>query len=152
MVIQDLWISIHAETYYKDMWLGWGRSSLEGLGSFLFEYAIPSAILECSHWWSLQLMVYLSGYDHISGKIATDNFSAQVVIFNIFSLIYMVPMGMSYAISALVGANLADNKPKIAVRYAKIAYVLCEFVIFCICCILNANSKKIVMMFETEEK
>lgn len=52
MIIQDLWISLYAESEYKNMWLGWGRSTLEGLSRFL-EYAVPCVIIECSHWWSL---------------------------------------------------------------------------------------------------
>lgn len=67
MIIQDLWISLYAETEFKNMWLGWGRSTLEGLSTFL-EYAVPSVFIECSHWWSIQLLVFLCGYDQLSGK------------------------------------------------------------------------------------
>lgn len=86
------------------------------------------------------MLVYLSGYDHLSGKITTDNFSAQVVILSIFSLIYMIPVGMSYSISALVGSHLADSKPKIAVRYAKIAWMMGESIMFVVCTILYINA------------
>ena len=61
MIILDFWIAFHSEGKFKGMWLGWARSSLEGLGSFL-EYGISSAMIEIFHWWALQLLVFMSCY------------------------------------------------------------------------------------------
>jgi len=67
------------------MWLGWARSSLEGLGSFL-EYGISRAMIEIFHWWALELLVFMSCYRQVQ-----NDFAAQVVIMNMFGLAYMAP-------------------------------------------------------------
>jgi len=36
---------MHSEGKFKDMWVSWARSSLDGLGSYL-EYSIPNAFME----------------------------------------------------------------------------------------------------------
>jgi MATE family multidrug resistance protein len=103
MVLCDFWIAFHSEDLYKDMWLPWARSSLEGLGTF-FEYGLPCAVIECSHWWVLELLIFLAGY------ISVEDFQAQTVVINMYGLIFMVPLGLSYTVSSLVGTNLAQGK------------------------------------------
>ena len=66
MILLDFWISLKAEGDFENMWIGWGKSSLEGLGTFL-EYALPSVVLECSNWWALEIIVLFSGYNFLSG-------------------------------------------------------------------------------------
>ena len=64
MVIQDFWIAVHAEGQFKNMWISWARTSLDGLGSYL-EYSIPNALMEVSFICALELFVCLSGYEII---------------------------------------------------------------------------------------
>jgi len=61
MVLQDFWISLHSEGQFKNMWISWGRSSLDGLGTYL-EYSIPNAMMDLFYLLSLELFVCLSGY------------------------------------------------------------------------------------------
>lgn len=103
MVICDFWVAFHSDDLYKDMWLQWARSSLEGLSAFL-EHGVPSAMIECSHWYVLEILVLLSGY------LSVEDFAAQTVIINMCGLLFMIPLGLSYSISALVGNNLAEGR------------------------------------------
>jgi MATE family multidrug resistance protein len=136
MIILDFYISLKAEGEFKDLWIGWAKSSLEGLGTFL-EYAIPSVVLECSNWWALEIIVLLSGYHLLSGQYSPESFSAQVVIMNIFTLIYVCPLGISYTVSALVGNNIGvPNQYKLAIRFAKIGYFYGLLSIIVICMFL----------------
>jgi Na+-driven multidrug efflux pump len=121
MIIQDLWISLYAETEFKNMWLGWGRSTLEGLSTFM-EYAVPSVFIECSHWWSLQLLVFVCGYDQLSGKMAQQSSSSQMAILSLFTFTFMFPLGLSYTISGMVGSFIGQRKYEEALRYAKVGY------------------------------
>jgi hypothetical protein len=75
MIILDFYASLKAEGEFKDLWIGWAKSSLEGLGTFL-EYAIPSVVIECSNWWALEIIVLLSGYHFLSGQYSPESFSA----------------------------------------------------------------------------
>ena len=63
MVILDFWVAFHSEDIFKNMWLGWARSSMEGLGTFL-EYAISSAMIECFHLWAIELLALFSAYQN----------------------------------------------------------------------------------------
>ena len=72
MIICDFWISLYSEGKYKDMWVPWAKSSLEGLGQFL-EYGIPSAIMECVLWVALELFVFITGYAY--GRKSQNQFS-----------------------------------------------------------------------------
>ena len=47
------------------MWIQWAMSSLNGLGTFL-EYGFPCAVIECSIWVRLELLVMVSGYGYIN--------------------------------------------------------------------------------------
>jgi hypothetical protein len=75
MIFLDFYVSLKAEGEFKDLWIGWAKSSLEGLGTFL-EYAIPSVVIECSNWWALEIIVLLSGYHFFSGQYSPESFSA----------------------------------------------------------------------------
>ena len=93
MVIQDFWIAVHAEGCYKNMWISWARTSLDGLGTYL-EYSIPNAFMELSFIFSIELFVCLSGYEIILNShslVAKNDFSAQVVSMNIFMLAFIIP-------------------------------------------------------------
>ena len=61
MIICDFWVVIYSETLFKDMWVPWSKTSMDGLGSFL-EYGIPSAVIECVIWTSMELFVFVTGY------------------------------------------------------------------------------------------
>jgi len=71
------------------MWLSWGRTSTEGIGTFL-EYAIPSAMVETLYVCSLELFVFIAGYGimhRVEKSTEKMEFSAQIVTMNIFSLV-----------------------------------------------------------------
>ena len=108
MIILDFWCAFHSEDHFKNMWLGWARSSMEGLGTFL-EYGISSGIIECFHLYAIEMLAFLAAYQNNQSDFAT-----QVVIMNMYSFVYMIAQGYSYAASALVGFHLAENKTKTA--------------------------------------
>lgn len=144
MVLCDFWIAFHSEGLYKDMWLQWARSSLEGLGTF-FEYGLPCAMIECSHWWVLELLIFLSGY------ISVEDFQAQTVVINMYGLIFMVPLGLSYTISSLVGTNLAQGKYQQAIRFSVLGFIYGQFLILVFCLLLGVYGHKIIGYFAYKE-
>ena len=146
MIILDFWIAFHSEGQFKNMWIGWARSSLEGLGTFL-EYGIFSAMMECIHWWALEVLIIMSSY-----RQSQNYFAAQVVIMNMFTLAYMVPQGISYTCSSLVGNYLGENKSKMAKRYAILCYIYCQFIITIACILFGIHSHKIISYFVRQEE
>jgi Na+-driven multidrug efflux pump len=67
MLLQDFWISLHAEGQFNQMWLPWQRTSFKGMGSFI-EYCIPNALMEVFFLFSLELFVCMAGYGIIFSK------------------------------------------------------------------------------------
>lgn len=71
---------------------------------------------------------------------------------NIFGVIYMIPVGISYTISALVGSYQAENKFNIARKYASVAYFYGQFLIILAIIILHLYDHKIFRHFVNNEE
>ena len=69
-----------------------------------------------------------------------------------FGLAYMVPQGISYTCSSLVGFHLGENKSKTAKRYAILSYIYCEFFIIVACILFGVHSHKIISYFVKQEE
>lgn len=152
-----------ADKHFKDMWLQWARSSLNGLGTFL-EFGVPSAVIESSMWISMELLVLLSGYGYINQgthvltqseknsnhEISLD-FAAMVFMINMFGIIQAVPVGFSYVCSAIIGSLQADNKSQLAKKYSKICYFTSQAFITVICVVIFWKKKQLVGHFITNK-
>ena len=66
----------------------------------------------CFEWWAFELLAIFSGY---LGVIAL---AAEVVIINIVTFIFMLPLGISYAASSLVGNAIGQGNIKMGKRFA----------------------------------
>jgi MATE family multidrug resistance protein len=85
---------------------------------FFTEYlkkAIPSAILFAADMIGFEILTLMSSY------INPNALAANVCLFNIISTIFMIPMGLSYATTTLVGNSIGGNKPNQAKLYTKAA-------------------------------
>ena len=59
----------------------------------------------------------------------------------------MLPQGISYTISALVGSLQAENKPNVAKKYATVAYYYGQFLIFLVIIVLSIYGHTIFRCF-----
>ena len=123
-----------AESQFKGMWLQWAMSTLNGLGTFL-EFGIPCAVIECSVWIAIEILVLLAGFGYVnqgthtlsqhemlSNKGIAHDFAAIMFIINLYGITNAVPIGFSYVCSAIIGTLQADNKSQLAKKYSKICY------------------------------
>ena len=67
---------------------------------------IYGAILECLGWWNLHVCFLFSGY------LGVREVATQVVIMQIKNVTTMVPSGVSFAASGLVGNCIGMNQIK----------------------------------------
>lgn len=51
----------------------------------------------CFEWWAFEFLAILSGY------MGVAQLAAEVIIINIVATIFMLPLGVSFAASALTG-------------------------------------------------
>ncbi|XP_040101797.1 multidrug and toxin extrusion protein 2 isoform X2 [Oryx dammah] len=85
---------LHLET-----WAGWSWECLQGWGPF-FRLAIPSMLMLCIEWWAYEIGSFLVGL------LSVLDLSAQAVIYEVATVIYMIPMGLSIAVCVRVGTAL----------------------------------------------
>ena len=69
-------------------------------------------LMLCFEWWAMELLAIFSGL------IGVGDLAAQVVIIQFVTLIFMLPLGISFSSSALVGSYLGELKIKLAKRFA----------------------------------
>jgi len=72
------------------------RRSLENIGTYL-AIGIPGACMLCFEWWVFELLAVFSGL------MSVEALGAEIIIVNIVSLIFMIPLGTGYAASAFTG-------------------------------------------------
>ncbi|GAQ85861.1 MATE efflux family protein [Klebsormidium nitens] len=87
-------------------WDGWSRDCLEDWGPFL-ALAIPACLMTCLELWCFELIVILAGLL----PNPEDQVSAMTVCFNTTALCFMLPLGLSTAVSVRVSNELGANKP-----------------------------------------
>ncbi|XP_044795104.1 multidrug and toxin extrusion protein 2 isoform X6 [Bubalus bubalis] len=85
---------LHLET-----WAGWSWECLQDWGPF-FRLAIPSMLMLCIEWWAYEIGSFLVGL------LSVLDLSAQAVIYEVATVVYMIPMGLSIAVCVRVGTAL----------------------------------------------
>ncbi|NXB55575.1 S47A2 protein, partial [Struthidea cinerea] len=78
---------------------GWSRQCLVDWGSFIW-LAVPGMVMMCIEWWTFEVGSFLAGL------ISVVELGAQSVIYELASVAYMVPLGISVAASVRVGNAL----------------------------------------------
>lgn len=81
----------------EESFLDWAR---------YIKLAVPTTFLMCIEWWAFEFIVIFAGI------IGVKELAAQVAIMNINGFIFMVPMGMQFAASGLVGGQLGKGNQK----------------------------------------
>ncbi|KAG4999322.1 hypothetical protein JHK87_020394 [Glycine soja] len=90
-------------------WTGFSKEALHGIPSFL-KLAIPSALMVCLEMWSFEMMVLLSGLLP-NPKLETSVLS---ICLNTSTSVWMIPFGLSGAVSTRVSNELGAGHPRTA--------------------------------------
>jgi multidrug resistance protein, MATE family len=73
---------------------------------------VPSTLMQCFEWWAFELIAIFAGL------VGVKDLSAQVAIINVIGLVYMIPLGVQFAASGMVGNMIGAGNVKQAQRYA----------------------------------
>ncbi|XP_020530313.1 protein DETOXIFICATION 16 isoform X1 [Amborella trichopoda] len=114
VVLLALYIKI--STACKETWTGLSMEALQDLGHFL-RIGIPSTVMACLETWSFDMIVILSGLLP-NPKLETSVLSISL---DIYALAYMIPSGLSGAISTRISNELGARQPQAARLAARIA-------------------------------
>jgi MATE family multidrug resistance protein len=112
----------------SETWHGWSWQSLNHWGMFL-QLALLGIVMTCVEWWSFTVVFF------VSGAISDTDLAANVVLFQVLSALYMIPFGISVALSIRVGTYLGANEPACARRAALVTMkliVVCALFVFLI--------------------
>ena len=108
------------------------------------KYAIPSAILFAADWLGFDFLTIMSSY---MGKVTL---AANVCLFNFITLIFMIPMGLSFASTTLVGNSIGAGNIIKAKNYAKVSVVLGIIIVGSITLIIVNFKEKIPFLYTND--
>ena len=93
---------------------------------FIFEfskYALPSAILFAADWIGFDILTIMASY------LSEIDLAANICLFNFMTLIFMIPMGISFAVTTFIGNSIGGGNVDIARKFAKVGVALAAIVI-----------------------
>ncbi|KAL6178197.1 hypothetical protein ACLB2K_049716 [Fragaria x ananassa] len=90
-------------------WTGLSKEAFQNVATFL-RLAIPSAVMVCLEMWSFELIVLLSGLLP-NPELETSVLSISL---NTAAMVWMIPFGLSSAVSTRVSNELGAGHPKTA--------------------------------------
>ncbi|KAM9045717.1 multidrug and toxin extrusion protein 2-like isoform 7-T7 [Megaptera novaeangliae] len=94
-----LLLCIVKKKLHLDTWAGWSSQCLQDWGPF-FRLAVPSMLMTCIEWWAYEIGSFLMGL------LSVLDLSAQAIIYEVATVVYMIPMGLSIAVCFRVGTAL----------------------------------------------
>jgi MATE family multidrug resistance protein len=98
----------------KKTWNGWSWESMSGWWAFL-RLAIPSALMLCIEWWSFEIVTF------VAGIVSEEDLAASIILFQVFIILIMVPVGLAVCTAVRIGTFLGANRPYCARRAAWVA-------------------------------
>ena len=97
--------------------------------------SVPAALLCCFEWWCFEILAIFAGL------ISVESLAAQVILINIANLLFMVPLGTSYAASAFTGYFLGQKKIEKAKKYGRLTITFNILLIILILIIMESFHK-----------
>ncbi|XP_045055166.1 multidrug and toxin extrusion protein 1 isoform X3 [Desmodus rotundus] len=116
------WKKLHQAT-----WGGWSLECLQDWGPF-FRLAVPSMLMLCIEWWAYEIGSFLSGI------LSMVELGAQSVVYELATVVFMIPTGFSVAASVRIGNALGAGNIKQAKRSSVVSVLVTELfaVVFCV--------------------
>lgn len=76
---------------------------------------IPGTLMLCAEWWAYELLTVLAS------RLGTTSVAAQTIIMSCASLAYMIPLGLSVAVSSMVGNAVGAGNKTLAFDISKLS-------------------------------
>lgn len=110
-------------------------------------------LMLCFEWWALEVLALFAG------RLGVNELAAQVLAIQIVGFIFMLPLGIAYAASALTGNYLGEGKVELAKSFARMVVIFdigCTTVIVFLIAVFNkqvseifTQEKDVVSMFRS---
>jgi MATE family multidrug resistance protein len=99
----------------------------------------------CFEWWAFELLAIFSGL------LGVKQLAAEVVVINMTTFVFMLPLGISYAASGLTGLYLGEGRISKAKKFAAITIIFNVICTTVICLLLGFFQDGVASLF-TKEK
>ncbi|XP_078536020.1 multidrug and toxin extrusion protein 1-like isoform X2 [Lissotriton helveticus] len=139
-----LFLYIRIRKLHVLTWGGWSWECLQEWGPFT-SLAVPSMLILCFEWW-----IYEIG-NLVAGLISVTELGAQSVMYQICTVAYMLPYGLSVAASVRVGNALGAGNEEQAKRSALVA-LYCTVFFIVVDTIALAGLRNTVALLFTNDK
>ena len=106
---------------------------------------VSGMLMLCFEWWAFELLAIFTGL------LGVEQLAAEVVIINMITFIFMLPLGISYTASALTGNLIGENKINMAKRFATLTIVLDVILTSIIVLLLGIYQSGVSKIFTQEE-
>jgi MATE family multidrug resistance protein len=119
MLIADLvirWKKLQGNADFVHMINFYDLTVFRDIGVYL-RIGVPNMLMLCCEWWIFEILTIFSGL------LGVTQLAAEVVIVNIITFIFMIPLGISYAASALTGNYLGEGKIDLAKKFASMTVI-----------------------------
>uniref|UniRef100_A0A804R2Z9 Protein DETOXIFICATION n=1 Tax=Zea mays TaxID=4577 RepID=A0A804R2Z9_MAIZE len=112
-------VYVRVSSACKETWTGFSTEAFRDALGF-FRLAVPSALMVCLEMWSFELIVLLSGLLP-NPKLETSVLSISL---NTAAFVWMIPFGLSSAISTRVSNELGAGRPRAARLAVRVVVLL----------------------------
>ena len=107
---------------------------------------IPNMLMLCCEWWIFEILTIFSGL------LGVTQLATEVVIVNCITFIFMIPLGISYAASALTGNYLGEGKIDLAKKFASMTVIFDIIITSVVVLLLGIFQESIARIFTNEEE
>lgn len=102
--------------------------------------------MQCFEWWAFELIAIFAGL------ISVKDLAAQVAIINVIGFVYMIPLGVQFAASGLVGNAIGAKNPRQAKKYAACCVILAVSLVSTIVIVFNISPEMVGSIFTKDQE
>lgn len=105
--------------HHRGAWRPWSAAAFEPRGLLeVLRYGVPVGLQYTLEVWAFQLSTLLAG------ELGRNELAAHTIVLNLASVTFMVPLGISFAASTIVGNHVGAGRREAAQRTAWLAFAL----------------------------
>ncbi|XP_054564781.1 multidrug and toxin extrusion protein 1 [Eptesicus fuscus] len=138
-----LFLYIFLKKLHQATWGGWSLECLQDWGPF-FRLAVPSMLMLCMEWWAYEIGSFLSG---ILGMV---ELGAQSIVYELATIVFMIPTGFSVAASVRIGNALGAGDIEQAKRCSTVSVLVTELFAVAFCVLLLSCKDLVGYIFTTD--
>jgi len=143
MFILDFWIA-HSQDFAETLVPSDHRDMQEW--PVYLRIGLYGALLECLGWWNLDVCFIFSGY------LGTTQIATQVIVMQLKNFTTMIPSGVAFAASGLVGNCIGMNQVARGKNYAEVCIVFSMTVTLCMLMGFTYYADQLSHIFTTDEE